>query len=167
MADEPVEAALVGTATLEAETHVANVASRFVATIATGLATLLDDYAPERMPSDFDVRDAQVPAGAARFQVQAFTLPQSLVLDANVNYFPAMNCRVFVHYHLTPTETEQAWTQYGMQDALLALIDPQWWRDLDGTFYVDVEPVGSGVQRVGNVVSFLVTVTVTIRPAGE
>jgi len=164
---ELMEALLAAEATLTADLHVGNVASRFAAAIVAGLEDLLEGYAPERMASDFDVRNLQVPAGAAHFQVQAFTLPQSLVPDANVNYFPAVTARVFVHYHLTPDESEQAWTQYGMQVALLTLIEPQWWRDLDEAFHVDEEPVGSGVQRIGNVVSFLVTVTVTIRPAGE
>ena len=167
MPDVTMETALAGAATTTGDVTVANVATQFALAIQAGLEALLADYDGERMASDFSVRDQQVPAGAARFQVQAFTLPQSTVADANVDYFPAMTCRVLVHYHLGAGEAEVHWTQYGMQNALLALIDPQWWRDLDRAFYVDEPPVGSGVQRVGNVVSFTVTVTVTIRPPGE
>ena len=167
MPDVTMQTALAGTATTTGDVTVSNVATQFALAIQAGLETLLAEYDGTRMSSDFSIRDEQVPAGAAHFQIQAFTLPQTTVADANVDYFPAMLCRVLVHYHLGAGEAESHWTMYGMQNVLLALIDPQWWRDLDRAFFIDEDPVGSGVQRVGNVVSFTVTVTVTIRPPGE
>jgi len=137
----------------------------FAATIATAIGVELTAQAVTfgRMASDLSTVNEPVPEGEARFQLQSYTLPQSTNPDSEALYFPAVVAVVLVHYKLTTTE--RAWAETGpMQPLLQTFTTPAWWRALAGAHFLDESPVGSDVKRIGNVVSFTVTATVTIDP---
>lgn len=143
--------------------------AEFVATVQTALGVVIFDGGSgpshARMGTDFDALHEPVPSGEVRYQIQSFTLPQTTLPDSEANYRPAVLVVLKVHYKLSDPLAEAAeWTQALMQSVLQTLTTPQWWFDLSGVHYIDKAPEGSDVARVGDVVSFTVTATVTIDP---
>jgi hypothetical protein len=139
--------------------------AQFAATVATAIGAELtaQSVTHARMGSDILTANMPVPEDTVRFQLQSYTLPQSTNPDSEALYFPAVLVVFLIHYKLATTE--RAWTDTGpMQPLLQTFTTPAWWRALAGYHHLDEPPVGSDVARIGNVVSFTVTATVTIDP---
>lgn len=141
-------------------------AAQVMANIAAKLQTTLPN-SPARLASDLDATLQPVPFNTTRYQLRAFAGPVTEVQDSSVAFYPAMAVSLTVAYHLG-TGTEQAWTASGMQGALEALLNPSWWRTIAGVFLVAAtlpEVALSDIVRVGRVVSFTLTLQLTIDPS--
>lgn len=114
------------------------------------------------MSSAFDAQHEVIPPDEVRIQLQSFTLNQTTNPDSEANYRPSVLVKFFVHWKMAVAEID--WTGDGMQIALFTFVNPDWWRGLSGYHYLDSPPEGGDVARVGDVVSFSVTATVTIDP---
>lgn len=135
------------------------------AAVASKLETLMSAESLARLASDFDISRERIPAGAARYQLQAWVGPQTAMADANPTFHPAMSVRLLVHYHLGASEAERTYTDGRMQTVLSALSDPEWWMSVSGVergLDEDPEIPVSSIARVGDVVSFLLTLTLTV-----
>lgn len=140
--------------------------AQVMANIAAKLQTTLPST-PARLASDLDSSLQAVPFNVTRYQLRAFAGPVSEVADSSVAFYPAMAVSLTVAYHLG-TGTEQAWTATGMQAAMEALLDPSWWRTIAGVFLVQAslpEVALSDIRRVGRVVSFTLTLQLSVDPA--
>lgn len=140
--------------------------AEFSATVSTAVLSVLtaQSITGERAAEDLDTLHLPVPTGEARVQVASFCLPQTTLADSGANYRPGVLVVLLVHFKLLDPTDERAYTEGAMQAILQTLATPQWWRDLSGVHFLDKAPVGTGVARIGNVVSFTVTASVTIDP---
>lgn len=120
--------------------------------------------APGAMASDLALDREAIPAGATRYQLQAWAGPSSTHDDSNENFLPALAVRLAIHHHLGENEAERDFTQDEMQDFLEVVLDPDFWDDLPEVHNVDEAPelALSDVTRVGRVISFIVTTVVTV-----
>lgn len=139
------------------------------ASIETKLETLMTAESAARMVSDFLTVCDQVPAGEARYQLRGWPSGESTLPDSNVVFRPRVEYELVVVYHIDESggDDEQDWTEGRMTTIMRALIDPDWWDDVSGVFYVDEDPEApiSEISRVGDLVSFQVTVALTIDEA--
>lgn len=135
------------------------------AAIASKVVTLLSGQAGARMASDLSLDRQAIPAGDARFQLRALVGPPTKLKDSNTSFAAAMAVELRVHYHLGSSEAEQTYTDGDMQTWLAALSDPTWWTSISGVeAQLDELPEAalSDIRRVGSVVSFAVTLVLTV-----
>ncbi len=134
------------------------------AAIATKLEAAMSAESAARLASDFDTTREAIPASQVRYQLQAWVGGDTTEEDSNEIFTPSMPVKLIVHYHLGAVEAEQTYTDGRMQTVLATILDPDWWTDISSIRRIDAQPEAAldDIARVGDVVSFTVTVIVTV-----
>lgn len=129
-----------------------------LATYSSAVATLTGGT---RMASDLRRDLESISAGSTKFQLIGIKGGVDAI-DSNT-YRAAMAVRLDVHHRLSGSES--TYTANAMSTALEALLTPSWWI-ANGVFQVlEVPNIAlSDVVRTGNVVSYTVTLVVSVNP---
>jgi hypothetical protein len=132
-----------------------------LASIATALGTLTS---ASRLLSDYRSDLQTITSGGIAYQLRGLTGGKAI---NSAEEKAVLAVRVDVHRRLTTAETERSYTEGVMQTHLASLLSPAWWKAIGGVHHVDPVPAleTDDVRRVGRVVSYAVTVGLTLETA--
>ena len=130
----------------------ANIASKLLTTLSSSV----------RADSQFADNLESIGAGETKFQLQAFVIGESESADSGTAFVPSLSIGLSVHHRLGASETEQDYVLGAMQTESVTILAPDWWSSIAGVFAIDEEPKLEDGDRVGNVVSYTLTVTVAV-----
>lgn len=128
-------------------------------TALAGLAPALSVFAA-RSDHRTDLDDLQAGESYVRIRHQN----EQHMRDSNQT-IEAVSVELEVSHYLTDRYDERAYTRGDMLSHHTALMDPEFWRDITEVRELASPPVMSeDVNREGNVVSYVITTTVAIKP---